>query len=181
MARLLALIVVALFATSNAGLLPTSQQQQLVTNQGSPVHATQGWSYEDCGLPTDPIQVDSISVSPDPPKPGQDLTVTVNAHAQEQVEEGAYADVSVKLGLIKILQKQFDLCEEARNANTSVQCPVKQGKYEVVHTVALPKEIPQAKFNIDVHGYTVDDDDLFCVKLKVDFMRRPFLKLPLGW
>ena len=49
MARLLALIIVALFATSNAAL-PTSEQQQLVTNQGSPVHATQGWSYDDCGL-----------------------------------------------------------------------------------------------------------------------------------
>jgi hypothetical protein len=49
MARLLALIFVALFAASNAAILPTFQQQQLVTNQGSPVHATQGWSYEDCG------------------------------------------------------------------------------------------------------------------------------------
>ena len=45
MARLLALIFVALFATSNAGILPTQQ----VTNQVSPVHATQGWSYNDCG------------------------------------------------------------------------------------------------------------------------------------
>jgi hypothetical protein len=49
MVRLSALVVVALFATSNAALLPTSEQQQLVTNQGSPVHATEGWSYEDCG------------------------------------------------------------------------------------------------------------------------------------
>lgn len=29
------------------------------------------------------------------------------------MQEGAYADVTVKLGLIKLLQKQFDLCEEA--------------------------------------------------------------------
>ncbi len=49
MTRLLPLIFVSLFATSNAGLLPTSQQQQLVTNQGSPVHATQGWSWDNCG------------------------------------------------------------------------------------------------------------------------------------
>lgn len=80
-----------------------------------------------------------------------------------RLQEGAYADVSVKLGLIKILQKQFDLCEEAyvsvifavsemltlsylrRNANTTVQCPVQEGNYEVVHTVALPKEIPQGQ------------------------------------
>ncbi|KAI9445206.1 ML domain-containing protein [Lactarius indigo] len=181
MVRLSTLIFVSLFATSNAGLLSTSQQQQLVTNQGSPVHATQGWNWEDCGNPTDSIQIDSISVSPDPPKPGQDLTVQVKASAKERVEDGAYADVSVKLGLIKILQKQFDLCEEARKANTSVQCPIEEGSYDVEQTVALPKEIPQAKFNINVQGYTKDDDDLFCVKLVVDFMRRPFFKLPPGW
>lgn len=28
-------------------------------------------------------------------------------------QEGAYADVEVKLGLIKLLHKRFDLCEEA--------------------------------------------------------------------
>jgi len=66
--------------------------------------------------------------------------------------------VTVKLGLIKLLQKRFDLCEEAyvvlsflpygqltslrRNANATVQCPVEPGSYHVTHTVALPKEIP---------------------------------------
>ncbi len=38
------------------------------------------------GLPTDPIQIKSINVFPDPPKPGQNLTVTVEASAQEKVE-----------------------------------------------------------------------------------------------
>ena len=60
------------------------------------------------------------------------MTVTVEASAQEEVEvrlqaqfpynpnrdhifsqEGAYADVVVKLGLIKLLHKEFDLCQEA--------------------------------------------------------------------
>jgi hypothetical protein len=183
MARLLALsalIFVALFATSNADLLPPSQQQQLVTNQDSS-DSIQGWSYEGCGLLTYPIQIDSISVSPDPPKLGENLTVTVKAHAQERVEEGAYTDISVKLGFIKLFQQQFNLCEEARNANTSIQCPVKQGKYEFVHTVALPKEVQKAKVNVEVRGYTVDDKDLFCVKLNVDTMKGSFLGLPFGW
>lgn len=82
------------------------------------------------GTPQHIIQIDSITVNPDPPQPGKDLTVTVTANAVSPVEvlirffavlqifnnhlqEGAYADVSVKLGLIKLLQKRFDLCEEA--------------------------------------------------------------------
>ncbi|KAN0125165.1 ML domain containing protein [Russula decolorans] len=177
MARL-ALFSIVFFALSLSANAASSQQP-LAYPDGS-VHTTEGWSWTDCGLPTDAIQIESISVSPDPPKPGQNLTVTVEASALEEVEEGAYADVEVKLGLIKLLHKEFDLCQEARNAETDVQCPVEKGHYVVEQTVALPKEIPKAKFIIKARGYTVDDDDLFCVDLKVNFMKGPFFKLPFG-
>lgn len=58
-------------------------------------------------------QLKSITVSPDPPVPGKPLSVTAVADVLETIEEGAYADVLVKLGLIKLLQKRFDVCEEA--------------------------------------------------------------------
>ncbi|ETW87295.1 hypothetical protein HETIRDRAFT_243667, partial [Heterobasidion irregulare TC 32-1] len=134
------------------------------------IHSTDKWGWTNCGSASDPIQIESIEVTPDPPKPGQDLTVLVKGTAQDA--EGAYADVTVKLGLIKLLHKQFDVCEEARNANASVRCPVEKGYYEVEQTVTLPKEIPQAKFTVNVRGYTVDDDDLLCLDLVVDFMKK---------
>ncbi|KLT39230.1 vacuole protein [Cutaneotrichosporon oleaginosum] len=136
-----------------------------------PVYTFDSWRYVDCGLPTDPLQIESIELTPDPPKPGKALEVKVKASAIEKIEEGAYADVTVKLGLIKLLQKQFDLCEEARNANASVQCPVEKGDYTVVQKVDLPKEIPKAKFVVNVRAYTADDDDLACLDLIVDFMQ----------
>jgi hypothetical protein len=37
-----------------------------------------------------------------------------------------------------------------------------------------------AKFTIKARGYTVDDDDLFCVDLRVNFMKGPFFKLPFS-
>ncbi|CAE6391706.1 unnamed protein product [Rhizoctonia solani] len=142
----------------------------LVLNGESPVFTQSRWSWDDCGSPSDGVQIKSIEVSPDPPKPGQDLTVKVIATSEKEITEGAYADVTVKLGLIKLLKKQFDICEEARNANATIQCPVQKGDHEVVQTVALPREIPRAKFVVDVRGYTADDEDLVCVKLNVDFM-----------
>jgi len=100
----LALFSIVLFSLSllaNAA----SSQQPLAYPDGS-VHTTEGWSWTDCGqssvkpldpphldallpfqgLPTDAIQIESISVSPDPPKPGENLTVTVEASALEEVE-----------------------------------------------------------------------------------------------
>ncbi|KAF8140185.1 ML domain-containing protein [Boletus edulis] len=165
MVRLLSLSLLTVFAS--AALAGTSAEQQVLT--GSPVRLAEKWSYVDCGSDSDPVQIKSIKISPDPPKPGHDLTVTVSATAVGTIEEGAYADVSVKLGLIKLLTKQFDVCEEARSANATVQCPVQEGDYEVSQTVALPGEIPRAKFNINVKGYTKDDDDLLCLNLMVNF------------
>ncbi|BEJ12693.1 hypothetical protein CspHIS471_0211530 [Cutaneotrichosporon sp. HIS471] len=135
-----------------------------------PVYTFDSWRYVDCGLPTDPIQIDSIELSPDPPKPGKELEVKVKAKAVERIEDGAYADVTVKLGLIKLIQKRYDLCEEARNANATIQCPVYQGDYTVVQKVDLPKEIPRAKYIVNIRAYTLDDDDLACLDLVVDFM-----------
>jgi hypothetical protein len=178
MARFSSIAILALVF----GILGQAQpiDEQIALAPEGTVHTTESWSYTDCGLPTDPIQIQSIQVSPDPPKPGQDLTVTVKAHVTERIEEGATADVVVKLGLIKLLSKQFDLCEEARKADATVQCPIEPGEYEVVQTVALPKEIPRAKFSVSVRGYTVEEDDMACVDLKVDFMKHPFLQ-KIGW
>lgn len=33
--------------------------------------------------------------------------------ADRLIQEGAYADVTVKLGLVKLLTKTFDICDEA--------------------------------------------------------------------
>ncbi|KAJ3719838.1 ML domain-containing protein [Lentinula raphanica] len=129
------------------------------------------WSWSDCGLETDPVRIQNIEISPDPPIPGKALTVTVTGTANEVIEWGAKADVTVKLGLIKLLTKTFDVCEEAEKANATVQCPVEKGQYVVEQTVDLPKEIPQAKFKIHVSGYTVDDEDMMCMDLDINFMK----------
>ncbi|KAL0580372.1 hypothetical protein V5O48_001617 [Marasmius crinis-equi] len=138
-----------------------------------PVHTTDSWGWESCGSDSDIIQIDSIQVSPDPPQPGKELTVKVKGVASETVEEGAMADVVVKLGLIKLLSKTFDLCDEARKANATIQCPIEAGEHDVTQVVELPKEIPKAKFKVNAQGYTEDEKDLFCVDLTIDFMKFP--------
>jgi hypothetical protein len=38
---------------------------------------------------------------------------------------------------------------------------------------------PIAKFSVNVKGFTVEEEDIVCVDLKVDFMKRPFPMI--GW
>ncbi|THG95637.1 hypothetical protein EW026_g6054 [Hermanssonia centrifuga] len=129
------------------------------------------WDWEPCGSVSDPLEIKHIEVSPDPPQRGQDLTVKVIGNVKEVIDDGAYADVTVKIGLIKILQKEFDLCEEAYAIHLLQLAASDMCTKEVTHTVTLPKEIPLAKFNVNVQGYTADDDNMVCVNLWIDFRR----------
>ena|ERR1700722_3367834 len=77
------------------------------------------WEYSNCGAYlllmatdiqlssvagqlTDLIQIHSIKVSPDPPKPGQDLTVTVSAYVQEEIEASQVSRTLLLLHLFSI-------------------------------------------------------------------------------
>ncbi|KAH0590635.1 Phosphatidylglycerol/phosphatidylinositol transfer protein [Termitomyces sp. J132] len=171
--------LITVLALSTASLTLANPVDQVALQPDVPVYTTDGWRWEDCGQPTDAIRIERIIVTPDPPQPGKDMTVKVTGEAQSVIEDGAYVDVTVKLGLIKLLQKTFDVCEEARKANATIQCPVQPGKYTVEHTVALPREIPKANFRVDVKGYTAQEDDMVCLNLRVDFMKNPFPRL--GW
>lgn len=45
-----------------------------------------GWVWSSCGAPSDPVQIESISVSPDPPVPGKNMTVTAKGHLSGTLE-----------------------------------------------------------------------------------------------
>ncbi|KAF5356009.1 hypothetical protein D9756_003831 [Leucocoprinus leucothites] len=169
--RAFAVLAFASFSISTFSLAsPLDNQVVLLSDE---LAEEPRWKYNICGEDENPIvDIQSIVVSPDPPAPGKDLTVKVKAKTSETIKEGAFADVTVKLGLIKLLTKTFDLCEEARNANASVQCPAAPGPYEVEQTVSLPREIPRAKFNVHIDSYSADEEPLFCLDLEADFRWR---------
>ncbi|KAJ7513051.1 ML domain-containing protein [Mycena galericulata] len=133
----------AFFLASLACLSAALPEQTQVSLSGGNARAPDTWTWNDCGEPDDKVQILSISVSPDPPKIGAELTVTIDAEVKETIEEGATADVLVKVGRIKLLQQTFDLCEEAIKANASISCPVDPGVYQIVQSVELPKEVPK--------------------------------------
>ena len=124
-----------------------------------------------------PMHVTSIEISPDPPKPGEELTVTAVGETTERVEAShstpstpitsfnlSCRRVHMPMLLSRLVgsrsfkrrstfakRREFNipchltsiyLSRIRRNANVSIQCPVKAGVYKVVQTVALPKEIP---------------------------------------
>ena len=54
-----------------------------------------------------------LKVNPDPPKSGKNLTINAIGLVNEYIDNGAYADVTVKLGYITLYNTRYDLCKEA--------------------------------------------------------------------
>ena len=70
------------------------------------------------------------------------MTLTIEAAGTfiEKVERGAYMNLQVKYGLIRIINQREDLCDQLHNVDT--ECPVGPGPVKVVKEVNLPAQIP---------------------------------------
>ena len=51
------------------------------------------------GIASDIVTINSLTISPDPPKPGQDITVTVNATTSETILVGGLGEWSIQCSL----------------------------------------------------------------------------------
>ncbi|GAA5890058.1 hypothetical protein JCM6882_009214 [Rhodosporidiobolus microsporus] len=134
------------------------------------VDAMTQWGWYDCGEPGDAIEIESIKLSPDPPRPGHNLTIEAAGKVNDLIDEGTYADITVKLGLIKLLTKRFDVCDELDNAKAELTCPIKPDTYSIKQVVELPAEIPRAKFQIAARVFTQDEQPAACVDLWINFL-----------
>ncbi|KAL1916959.1 uncharacterized protein VTP21DRAFT_5156 [Calcarisporiella thermophila] len=143
-----------IFATllTNACALPFVQN--IFSNQ---VQAT----ITNCGDSSDILRLDYLNFIPNPPLKGQPLTFDGKGFLKETVNRGAYIDLTVKYGLIKLLQQKLDLCDEVEKIG--MQCPLSEGEHDVEHTETLPREIPPGKYTVNAVVYTEDHRRIACI------------------
>jgi hypothetical protein len=68
------------------------------------------------------------------------LTIKAKGTVAEAIEEGAYIQLQVKYGLIRLISTKADLCEQVKNVD--MECPIEKGLLVIEKSVDLPKEIP---------------------------------------
>ena len=71
---------------------------------------------------------------------GEVLTIEAQGNFTKKVEEGAYVELSIKYGLIRIINTSVDLCQQLKEIDE--ECPV-EGPKTITKSVQLPKEIPR--------------------------------------
>ena len=71
---------------------------------------------------------------------GETLSVEAVGIFSQDIEEGAYINLSVKYGLITLIRQTADLCEQLKSVDQ--ECPVKKGETKITKDVEIPKQIP---------------------------------------
>ena len=77
------------------------------------------------------------------PYSGKTLTIEAEGTFSEKIEEGAYALLTVKYGLIRVIYQKEDLCEQMKNVDT--ECPLGPGVVKITKDVDIPESIPPVR------------------------------------
>ncbi|KAB5572533.1 ML domain-containing protein, partial [Coniochaeta sp. 2T2.1] len=159
------------------GLAPASglsvfrgDEQSVIIQDDLDVPGESPLKYCDKERDDDIIRIQSVDLSPNPPEAGTELVIKAVGTVYETIEEGAYVNLSVKYGLIRLINTQADLCEQIKNVD--LECPIEKGVISIVKSVDLPKEIPPGKYTVNADVYTVDDKHITCLTAQVVFGRK---------
>ncbi|SCU93937.1 LAME_0F05512g1_1 [Lachancea meyersii CBS 8951] len=116
------------------------------------------------------LDIKLVNLLPNPPVRGENVTISAAGYVKDTIVEGAYVDVEVRLGYIKLLSQTYDLCEELeKNDVDGLKCPIEVGDYMIEKTVEIPQEVPPGKYSVVARAYTEDDDEITCLSGDVYF------------
>ncbi|KAG7662211.1 NPC2 [[Candida] subhashii] len=113
------------------------------------------------------LTLTEIKLTPNPPQAGANLTFVAVGNVAKTIEPGAYVDIDVRYGFIRLIHQTFDLCEEIEKID--VTCPIKDGKQVISKVVEIPEEVPPGRYIVNAKAYTKDDEYITCLYAIIDF------------
>ncbi|KAG5992190.1 hypothetical protein E4U54_003718 [Claviceps lovelessii] len=113
------------------------------------------------------IEINRVDLLPNPPAAGKQLVIKANGTVKKAIEKGAYIDLTVKYGLIRLLTTTADLCEQM--GEVDLKCPVEPGERVITKTVELPKEIPPGTYTVVADVFTAKKERITCLTATVTF------------
>lgn len=166
--RIATFLAPAICVASVAATPSWSMPGQIAINEDFKVPGDNPLNF--CSDPKDDIlEIKKVDLSPNPPKPGETLSIKASGYFKEKVEEGAKVHLQVKYGLITLINQEADLCDQIKNVD--LECPLDKGDMELTKDVDIPKEIPPGKYTVLADVYTKDGDKITCLTASIAFSR----------
>lgn len=113
------------------------------------------------------LDLQKVVIDPNPPARGQNLTFVAEGVLKQAVTDGAYVEVDVRYGFIRLIHQTYDLCEEVHNVD--LECPIKKGSQVILKQVAIPDEVPPGKYLVVARAYSKEDVLITCLTASVEF------------
>ncbi|KAJ5758704.1 hypothetical protein N7520_005860 [Penicillium odoratum] len=100
------------------------------------------------------LTIDSVDLTPNPPKAGTKLTIKASGTLKEPLVKGAYVNIVVKYGIITLISQTADLCDQLDNVD--LKCPL-SGTMSMTKEVDLPAQIPPGKYSVFADVYNLGE------------------------
>ncbi|KAG0006331.1 Phosphatidylglycerol/phosphatidylinositol transfer protein [Entomortierella chlamydospora] len=130
--------------------------------------ATASAAFSSCGSSSDSFSLSSVSYTPNPPKVGQDVCITLSGTLSAAVTDGAILAVTGTFLGIKVYSASGDLCEGL--AGSSTPCPIAAGAQTVTQCVSVPSNVPAGiSINLKAVATAASGSEIFCISGPLTF------------
>lgn len=160
--------VAALSASVVSASIPWFGSQDAIgPNDAAKVPGDNPLEFCDTDHSKDIVHIEKVDLLPNPPEAGANLVIRATGTVFETIEEGAYVNLVVKYGLIRLVNTKADLCEQV--GNVDLECPIKKGVLSITKTVEIPKEVPPGTYNVNADVVNADGTPITCLQATVKF------------
>lgn len=112
------------------------------------------------------LSIEQVTINPNPPLPGQNLTIFASGTLKTDLVEDSYVDVLVRYGFITLVNRRYDLCDLL--VEVDLKCPLKAGYLSLSRVVEIPDGVPPGEYYVDAKAYTGNDELLTCLSASVE-------------
>ncbi|KAK4148596.1 ML domain-containing protein [Chaetomidium leptoderma] len=167
----LSAVLLALVASANARNVFRRDGQSLVRRDDSlKIPGENPLEYCHADRDDDLITIEKVMLTPNPPEAGQTLVIEASGTVKETILDGAYVNLEVKYGYIRLVKTQADLCKEIKNVD--LECPIEKGEISILKSVDLPSQIPPGKYTVQADVYSKDGVHITCLTATVTFGKK---------
>jgi len=116
--------------------------------------------YTNCSSPSAHFHIDTISITPDPPKKGQHLQVTASGRLDKTITAGN-VNIQIKYLGVVVVNENEDICKIAPKPG----CPIAAGAYKQSAGADIPGSVPGGRYTGSIKITDQDKQEVACINL----------------
>ncbi|KAG0288106.1 Phosphatidylglycerol/phosphatidylinositol transfer protein [Linnemannia gamsii] len=125
-------------------------------------------AFSSCGSASDSFSLGSITYTPNPPKVGKDICITLNGSLKAPVSTGSSLHVTATFWGINVYDQTVDLCNGLVGGPNP--CPIPVTTTSVTQCITVPSNVPAGvSLTLKAVATNADSSRIFCISGPLTF------------